>query len=584
MRRGLGLSTVGAIVGVCGSALGQNALDRPLDRNPQRGTGGYNPARQGFTQELQLRNAIITGNAPAGFSLRADVGYQAPGEFMARLGTNDFFAYRRDSYYSGLGGLGIRGTDALQYQFAMTTGNTPPPGFTGSVALPRSGASTRVDARMTQEERSVAGISRATEDPSKPGADLRGLSLMSLRSPSAYMSTRGLEATMVGRLTAADGKQVDVSASPLRGISFDTFAPPKDPKDATAPRPGTTPTLGERTEKSDPGMVSAKSSTKEDPKVEASAGIGKTAYEDLMDRLKGGGDKPAEPGDAKDPGKTAVASTWQTQLEELRRQLREGAAPPAKPGDTGKPDTSKPDVSDPTRPDAPKVDPDKPDAAKPSRETPAGPDVAERIRQAGTEVERLAPRGFDAYAAHMQAGQEHIAAGAFFNAEERFTTALALKPGDPMAAIGRVHAELGAGMFLSASANLRMLFVEHPEVVSLKYKPELMPSKERLVTLIDRLNEMINDAADGNRRDNGLLLAYIGFQTDNTVAMKRGLELMAEPPKTAPGGKPSPGPDPLQTLATLLSRVWLPPPPAAPAPGAPATPPPAATPKPEPNK
>src|SRR5512142_812694 len=105
------LVAAAAVLGLAGSALGQYALDHSL----QVGSGGRNAPGRDLKKELEFRNAVITGNAPGGISFRGDVGYRAPGEFFGHLGSNDTFAFRRDSAYSGLAGLGLLGTDALQY-------------------------------------------------------------------------------------------------------------------------------------------------------------------------------------------------------------------------------------------------------------------------------------------------------------------------------------------------------------------------------------------------------------------------------------------------------------------------------------
>ena len=77
--------------------------------------------------------------------------------------------------------------------------------------------------------------------------------------------------------------------------------------------------------------------------------------------------------------------------------------------------------------------------------------------------------------------------GRFFDAEERFTAALSVRQGDPMAAVGRIHSQLGAGMFLSAAINLRGLLVAHPELAGVKYVPALLPGKEAMAKRIERL-------------------------------------------------------------------------------------------------
>jgi hypothetical protein len=165
-RRFLGVGRLlvlaGSSLGITSGAVAQNALDH----NQQVGSGGLNPSRPDFAQEVRLRNAIVTGNVPGGMSFRGNVGYRAPGELETNLGSNELFAFRRDSYYSGLGGLGIRGTEALQYQFAATTGNAPPPGY--SPILGRSGTGSTAAAVRDPEHLTGAPPSAQPTTPPAP--------------------------------------------------------------------------------------------------------------------------------------------------------------------------------------------------------------------------------------------------------------------------------------------------------------------------------------------------------------------------------------------------------------------------------
>jgi hypothetical protein len=201
---------------------------------------------------------------------------------------------------------------------------------------------------------------------------------------------------------------------------------------------------------------------------------------------------------------------------------------------------------------------------KDSRDTVFDAKTLDMVRDAGGDIRTLAPPAFDAYSVQMQAGQQHLASGRYFDAEERFTAALSARSGDPMAAIGRVHAEVGAGMYLSAAINLRALFLDHPEVTASKYGPELLPSKERADLTFERLTQLSAEP-NGRGRDPALLLAYFGYQMGNAKAMNLGLERMVI-------GAPTDRPDQLSKLATLLRQVWNKP--AAPsAPEQPANPP-----------
>lgn len=516
-----------AVVVLAGSAYGQYALDHSL----QVGSGGRNGPGRDIRKELEFRNAIVTGNAPGGISFRGDVGYRAPGEFFGSLGSNETFAFRRDSAYSGLAGLGLRGTDALQYQFAVTTGNSVPTRLVGIPIYERSGTASR------------SGQSEGFTDLGKPqsgqyGFDSRGLSLMSVRSPSAYMANRGLQPTLMGRGGDEASGMKAITASTLRGVAFDDIGvlgpigPKDDKKDAKRPESAAPSTA------IDTSVPSAAAPTAAEPDQI------KTAYQDLMDRFKRGaaekgGEKP-EAAPAEGDKKEAVPE-WQKRLSALRDELRD------------KPKAKKPNADKPAEPGAaPKPKPkstneEGEEASKPVEHVGMDTDTVEIIRRAGERISSLAPPSFDAYGTQMKAGQENLAAGQYFDAEERFTAALSTRPGDPMAMVGRVHAQAGAGMFLSAAINLRGLLTEHPELASTRYDEKLLPTAERKGKIIERLDELAGEGA-GRGRDPGLVLAYMGFQLGDAAAMNRGLAAMRS-------GAPA-EPDQLARLADLLTRVW----------------------------
>src|SRR5690242_13610043 len=81
--------TAALLVALASPAIAQIGTGRALDRNLQRGSGGVNPRSNSYADELRFRNAVVTGNAPGGFSFRGDVGYRAAGEFSSRLGSDD---------------------------------------------------------------------------------------------------------------------------------------------------------------------------------------------------------------------------------------------------------------------------------------------------------------------------------------------------------------------------------------------------------------------------------------------------------------------------------------------------------------
>lgn len=129
------------------------------------------------------------------------------------------------------------------------------------------------------------------------------------------------------------------------------------------------------------------------------------------------------------------------------------------------------------------------------------------------------------FAEHMKEGESALADARWFDAEERFTAALALNPGDPMAAAGRANAQLGSGMFLSAAVNIRNLFRAYPELMAVRFDEKLLPRAERL----DKLREQLRYRARHDTplaRDAGLLLAYLGHQFQNKSDITEGFAIM----------------------------------------------------------
>lgn len=575
-----------ALCGVAATASAQHALDR----NTQVGGGSVNNAtRPSIADEVRFRNAIITGNAPGGYSFQGNVGYRAPGEFQGTLGSNDLYSFRRDSFYSGLAGQGIRGTDALQYQFSLTTGNRPAPGSDSGLSgfngiYSRSGAGV-TSGQVNLPETTTRGAAGYGGAPRRGEAlDEGGLPLLSLRSPSAFIANRTLQPTVLGTVPSATGEATSsLSASVLRGISLDTEQPWSNPEQATTPPPinpvaGALPTkpAPDETQPRPANALSQPASSgavqtavpdqRQDTRISTSAAA-PSPYQQLLDRLNGQAGTTGETGATGPSGATGSTGNlpdWQRRLEEVRQQLKEpsrpregfpgatGATGPSgasgASGDAGVPGASGATGASGSRADRSALPDDTAARDRPRNSDVFSPETLRILRNGVTDVNTLSLPAFDAYGVNMQAAQQNLASGRFFDAEERFIAALSARPGDPMAAVGRVHAEMGAGMFLSAAVNLRALLTDHPELVGAKYAPELLPSKDRIARIIQRLTEL-STGQEGNGRDAAVLLAYLAHQSGDDAAEQKGLQIMSTP---APGG----GPDQLTRLATLMREVW----------------------------
>ncbi|MGP1273620.1 MAG: hypothetical protein ACTS22_09835 [Phycisphaerales bacterium] len=483
-------------------ALGQDAQGdgRALDRNQQVGSGGINrPARPDFSAELRFRNAIVTGNAPNGLSFRGDIGYTADREFRGQLGSDDLFSFRRDSLYSGLSGVGIRGTDALQYQFALTTGNRPPRELAGSLALSRDLFTADVPAvASTSAQLSAGGVAAPSPTLSRIPADeleeLSGAGMWKLRSPSAYTAERSLAESFVGSVTTGMGDTVGISASPLTGIR--------------TIQPQTSPAAQAMRDRASQGVAAAvdTSAVPTAAIARAEPGVG---YEGYLQRLEQA--YPTAEGEAGGPASVSDRVREQNQrLQEFLLQLREPMAPE---DDEAEPTADAMNDADRLR--------------ERFRELGIADATIEALRSEGLEIDDLVPaetgsrRSF--YAMHMAEGRRLMAEGSYFAAEARFALALALREDDATAAIARVHAQLGAGLFLSAAVNLRETLNSNPVLVGASYADDLIPSEERLRVLADRLAAQARDGGPEGRSA-ALLLAYVGHHLGDDSLIERGLD------------------------------------------------------------
>lgn len=578
------------------TASAQNALGdgNALDANTGQ-SGRVNYTRPSFTNELSFRNAIATGNAPGGLSFRGDLGYRAAGEFSGDLGSDALFAFRRDSLYSGLAGMGIRGTDALQYQFALTTGATPPQNLMGNLSVARSNfAQNNYNTTNRSGTNPFGGTNAAIEiDQLATDLDLRGKQLSTppintsafvgidsspmlgtLRSSSTYATTSNLQPALISIFSeGVDRKPIALVASPLLGITAIPLAQdePKDPNPLVA-RPGG------QTDPGSPGSVRLT-----------------TSYDEIVNQMRERVELLREKTQADDQSSIRPDETndaWLIrQMQELRDKLY--GQKPANDGDpasqtdptdpsfqgpntgdenksTGPADPVDPlsAIADPQSPLAKKIEANKTEInINPSpvelydpTNMQIDPETLEVLRgSAAREIQQLLDPGADRrdiYVEHITRGQRMLKEERYFDAEERFTHALSVRPRDIPAQLGRLHAQIGAGMVLSASVNLQSLLSQHPEIIASRYTGELLPSKDRIQLLISRLEERagITEPRYSSRRiesdevrvSSAMVLAYLGYQIDDAATITTAIQIIRNIGSSAD-----------RRFASLLSQLWL---------------------------
>jgi len=541
------------LLALAGSAHAQNALGdgRSLDNNLQIGSGRINAPRVGIQDDLNFRNAVVTGNVGGGREFRGDTGYTAANDFRGTLGSDDLFRFRADtafnsgSVYSGYSGLAtnnLRGLGAIQMQLDLPVlGQTR--GLAGNLIINREGAG--FSGSEVQE-----GLSTA------PRIDPYGSINRSLRSTSAYLIDNAVQPEVLATIGApiatdpnaapspyTQSYQMLLTASELHGVRPLSESSPAINRARPAqanpaiPTPGTEPGLipgqldpnapGEPVSTTGDKVSGSAVSTKLEPQV----GTYEAAMEELRVRadkfqLASGSTPPARPEVPGAEGDPTEAPTPEQAFDNLNRSLDA-----LRDAMTAAPETTEP-PTDPSKlflsEEKPEVDP----AAGEHAEPPATRlEMVQRAQKLLGEQEitintlRPAQTTNDIFAEHMDLGEKAMAEGRWFDAEERFTAAIAIKQGDPMAAAGRVNSQLAAGMYLSASLNLRNLLQAYPELLSVRFSDSLLPRAERLDRVRSQLrgrSQLDSDMA----RNAGFLLAYLGHQTGNAQDVTDGFAII----------------------------------------------------------
>lgn len=520
--------TAAALLFACAMPVAaQNAIGsgNKLDRSPQKGSGGVNQPTQNDLQEsLRLRNAIVTGNAAGGMSFRGSVGYVGEREFRGELGSDDLFSFRRDSLYSGISGLGIRGTDALQYQFAMTTGSRPPTSIAGSLAISRDSFSGQVgdlgvnDNALKSDEGPIRRLDPAEQQ------DVAGTGLWRLRSASGYITDKSLASSYIGTLNTGQGETYDVTASPLEGVRV--FDPATVSPGSQGLRPQTTTNTQNLIQRLAPNNSALIDST------------GLTGHEKILSRLRDSYSQTADSTTAQD-----LVQQVLNQNDKIREYLEGITSIPALDtnfeGET--PTDGSPGNEIPEEDLTPRQR-----LIRDFEEMDIDPAIIEAMRSSSTTVDELianaSPADRNYYAIHLNQGHQSMKEGNYFDAEARFALALSIKPGDPTASMARVHAQIGAGLTMSAATNLRETFTVNPTMITARYAPGLIPPASRLRDMVPRL-QTLADGAGLRARQSALVLAYIGYQLNDDAVTKEGLDRLE-----------------LETedrLAALLRLIWL---------------------------
>ncbi len=536
------LLTTLSLAAVLGFGQGADAQTRAgsdghaLDANQQVGSNGVNPdtGRLDFSR----RNDIITGNVGGGRAFQDTIDYTGVGEFQDNLGSDTLFNFRRSSLSSspsffnatGVGGVGQQGNVRVFRSFTNRSAQPQAPGL----IAPQGG---------TYQVSTYTGFGtiysgRVQTDAFRDSANrrTRGQALQAFQGVSAAdaetddaLNNEALRQRMINRGQDPDQSRVmsDLSESlRVTGNMFDPFATTESDEQPQLLLAGQLPPsmlLGQQlqslidpqTGQFDPNRsqrvldnvferIEDKDTTSDDVSV----------YDRLLSDIQQG--ERAVTGsqglaDALDAPTSQQLSEAERAYEEIMIELY---------GEDYK-----------------------------SRNTESGDDADDQVRdvvgQLNYDLPRLTTLASDKQTRIADLTREAEAAlegGKYLTAETRYRQLLREVKDDPLPRAGLVHAQLGAGMFRSAGANLRALFVQHPELIATRYDAKLLPPKDRLQWVQQELQSVISQGEGG--KDAPLLLAYLGYQADSRQLVRYGLALAQSK-------------SPRDPMLLIVREIWL---------------------------
>ena len=141
----------------------------------------------------------------------------------------------------------------------------------------------------------------------------------------------------------------------------------------------------------------------------------------------------------------------------------------------------------------------------------------------------------------FQKAEKYMLNQEYFRSQKIYQSILNIKPGHPLARVGLINAQFGAGLIKSATRNLRELLVDHPELITVKYSGQVIPSPRRMRQIKNNIEKQIK-----NNKSNAtaIALAYIAYQGNAPKLTQYALDIAQTK-------------NPKDTLVSLLQRLWI---------------------------
>ena len=187
----------------------------------------------------------------------------------------------------------------------------------------------------------------------------------------------------------------------------------------------------------------------------------------------------------------------------------------------------------------------KEDSSEDEKEKSGARSVDELIRSLahGTELTTFIDPKMEARVSQVATqAEEAMQSGEYFRAEDRFSLALKLSPGNPILEAGLANSQIGAGLYRSAAVSLTFLYRKHPEMIDVGWSESARPTRTRMLLAVDDLRKMITRDPKGSS-GLGIVIAYIGRQLDDPEIIREGLDLIQDPR--------------IDSLVPQLREIWL---------------------------
>lgn len=495
------------------TAVAQDALGdgRALDANLQVGSGGVNPQQP--TPDFRARNDVITGNVPGLGYFHDEVGYTAPNEFRGRLSGDDLFRFRAQSLSSGLvpSSAGGYSSGLAQEQIRVyralsgVNTNALKPDYSYGISVQGRAGLYDTSGLVVQTPRGGSAIS--------PG----------LGAPATWSGLNHTESyeRRIGVVQQPDGKLLEFSMSPLLGMRRHESQPATDFQTETGSE-GVEPAADSRAITPDQPVLGLIDAVRLDQTAEVPSRLVGQIEASIFAPLQTTQPKPGQ-------------ETYLELLEKIKERSRTVEPPSTETDVTSDDGQEAPQDDDNTSQQPPQPDTEQ-RGTNPSLER-----LLETLNYNLPDLTTLAgtQKNYANRLAHQ--AQDKLRDKRYLDAEGLYRQLLRFGPDNPMARVGLIHSQIGAGLLRSACFNLKALLQQHPELIATRYEATLLPDENRINWARNELMRMVELTP---HPEPSLLLAYIAYHSKGSHLIGYALDLADER-----------GLD--RGLLAILRRVWL---------------------------